>query len=188
LASDDLQKGAPAEGRLSPLARIWGWVVDGLGALGTLMIGVLMAIICADIFARNVTGGSLPLVSELGALMVVMIVALQLATTVRADRLARTEVFWVPFRARFPRAGAVLSALFDAAGAALLGLAAWASVDILMGDIEAGEFIGTPGLGTLPTWPFRALIVTGLAVAALQFAFRALAALREAAGGKGQAA
>jgi len=183
----DSQKGAPS-GRLSPLARGWAFIVDGLGALGTVMIGVLMLIICADIFARNATGGSLPLVSELGALMVVMIVALQLATTVRADRLARTEVFWVPFRAKRPRTGAALAALFDATGAYLLGLAAWASVDTLADDFGAGEFIGTPGLGTLPTWPFRALIVAGLSVAALQFAVRAAAALRFALTGRGQPA
>jgi hypothetical protein len=77
--------------------------VDGLGVLGTLLIGVLMVIICADIVARNALGASLPLVSELGAMLLVMIVALQLATTVRADRLARTEIFYLPFRERRPR-------------------------------------------------------------------------------------
>ena len=40
-------------------------------AARTEALGGLMLIICADIFARNVTGGSLPLVSELGALVLV---------------------------------------------------------------------------------------------------------------------
>lgn len=71
--------------------RLWRWAVDGLAALGTLLIGVLMLLICADILARNLMGSSLPLISELGALTLVMIVYLQLAATVRADRLPRTE-------------------------------------------------------------------------------------------------
>jgi TRAP-type C4-dicarboxylate transport system permease small subunit len=85
-------------------------VVDGIAALGTLLIVGLMAIICADIVARNVLGGSLPLVSELGALLVVMIVALQLAATVRADRLARTLAFLAPLEDR-RRAAALLRAV-----------------------------------------------------------------------------
>jgi hypothetical protein len=39
------------------------------------LIGVLMVIICADIVGRNLFGSSLPLVSELGALLLVMIVS-----------------------------------------------------------------------------------------------------------------
>lgn len=181
MAADDVSPAAPA-GRL---ARAWAVVVDGLGALGTVTIGILMVIICADIVARNVLGGSLPLVSELGGMLLVMIVALQLATAVRGDRLARTEIFYLPFRESFPRAGAVLSAIFHAGGAYLIGLAAWASVRVLQKDYDAGEFIGTPGLGTLPTWPFRALVVLGLAVAAMQFAVSAAAEIRLALRGRG---
>ena len=59
--------------------------VEGLAALGTILIGFLMLIICADIVARNLMGSSLPLITELGALTLVMIVYLQLAATVRAD-------------------------------------------------------------------------------------------------------
>lgn len=177
-------RGAPAGRPVSAPARVWGRVVDGLGVLGTLLIGVLMVIICADIVARNALGASLPLVSELGAMLLVMIVALQLATTVRADRLARTEIFYLPLRERRPRAGAALSALFDLTGAYLIGLAAWASIRILEKDVASGEFIGTPGIGTLPTWPFRALIVLGLAVAAIQFGVRAVTELRFALTGR----
>jgi TRAP-type mannitol/chloroaromatic compound transport system permease small subunit len=170
--------GAPSGGRLS---RLWGLVVDGIAALGTLLIVGLMAIICADIVARNAFGGSLPLVSELGALLVVLIVALQLAATVRADRLARTMAFLAPLGERRPRAAALLRAAYDLAGAAVVGGMAWATVAVLGKDWASGEFIGTPGLGTLPTWPFRALILLGLAVAALEFLRRAAVALRGAA-------
>jgi TRAP-type C4-dicarboxylate transport system permease small subunit len=179
-------RGAPAAGHPRNLpARLWNRLVDGLAALGTVLIGGLMLIICADIVARNVMGASLPLVSELGALLLVMIVALQLAATVRADRLARAEVFFVPFSAKHPRAGKLLGALFDLAGAAMVGGMAWATIGILEKDWSSSEFIGTPGIGTLPTWPFRALILLGLSVAAIEFVVRLVRAVRSASSSAG---
>ena len=169
--------GVPETGRPP---RLWGFVVDGIAALGTLLIVGLMLIICADIVARNLFGGSLPLVSELGALLVVLIVALQLAATIRADRLARTMAFLAPLEEKRPRAAALLRAAYELTGAAVVGGMAWATVSVLGKDWASGEFIGTPGLGTMPTWPFRALILLGLAVAAAEFLRRAVAVLRGA--------
>jgi TRAP-type mannitol/chloroaromatic compound transport system permease small subunit len=158
-------------------ARLWAAVVDGFAAVGTLMIGVLMVIICADIVARNAIGGSLPLVSEMGALLVVVLVALQLGATVRAGRLARTEFLIVALEARAPRLAALLGAAFGALGAFVLGKIALATLGVLQKDWASAEFIGVPGIATLPTWPFRLLILCGFAIAALEFARIALAAL-----------
>ena len=167
-------------GMTGGLRRIWSLAVDGLAAMGTLLIGILMLIICADIVARNLMGASLPLVSELGALLLVMIVALQLATTIRANRMARTELVSIPLENGAPRAAALLQAVFSLCGAGLLGAIAWASVRVFTNDYDSGEFIGTPGLGTLPTWPFRALILTGFGFAAIECALAALRHLRAA--------
>ncbi|SFP23812.1 TRAP transporter small permease subunit [Tranquillimonas alkanivorans] len=160
------------------IARAWVRLVDGLCALGTVLIGVLMFIISADVVARNLLGSSLPLVSELGALTLVMIVYLQLAATVRHDRLARTDLFFTPFKLKRPRAGALLGAAFDAVAAAALGMLAWSTVDIIEKDFTRGEYIGVTGIATLPTWPFRVLIFTGIAVAAIQCVIQVIAALR----------
>lgn len=166
---------APSRGRLLHVSgKFWALLVDGLAAAGTFLILVLMAIICADILARNALGASLPLVSELGALLLVMIVALQLATTVRADRLARTEIFYTGFCVRHPRAGAGLSSLFNLTGAAVVGGIAYASIGILQKDWASGEYIGVTGIATFPTWPFRCLILLGMAIAAIQFVLLAL--------------
>jgi len=153
--------------------RYWQTLVDGLAACGTIMICTLMVIICADVVARNLFGSSLPLISELGALMLVMIVYLQLAATIRADRLARADIFFSLLQMRFPRSGAVLNALFDLAGAGLIGLIAWSTLRILEKDQASGEYIGVVGIATLPTWPFRVLIFIGVAVAAAEFVLRA---------------
>jgi len=161
-------------------ARAWQWLVEGLAAVGTGLILVLMIIICADVIARNALGASLPLVSELGALLLVMIVSLQLATTVHRDRLARTEIFYLGFRRSYPRAGALLSALFNIVGAGVIGGIAWSSVRIFEKDWNASEYIGVTGIATLQTWPFRALILLGMTVAAIEFGVRALSDLRRA--------
>jgi len=169
--------------RFGLIARAWHWLVDGLAALGTMLIGALMLLICADIVARNVMGSSLPMISELGALTLVMIVYLQLATTVRADRLARTEIFFLGLQMNHPRAGALLAAVFDLAGAVLIGLIAWSTVRILEKDFLSHEFIGVPGIATAPTWPFRAMILIGVTVASIEFLVRAATALKKAATG-----
>ena len=159
------------------IARLWAAVVDGFAAVGTLMIGVLMVIICADIVARNAIGGSLPLVSELGALLVVVLVALQLGATVRAGRLARTEFLVTTLEAHAPRAAALLSVLFGVLGSFVMAKICLATVGVLQKDWAAAEFIGVPGIATMPTWPFRLLILAGFAIAALEFARAAFVAL-----------
>ena len=133
-----------------------------------------MAIICADIVARNGLGQSLPLVSELGALALVMIVYLQLATTIRHDRLVRADILITGIGLRFPRAGLMLETLFDAAGAVVIAILAWSTLGILERDLRATEFIGVTGVLTVPTWPFRVLILLGATVAAIQFVLQAV--------------
>lgn len=172
----------PPPGRWIELAEIvWHRVVNGLAAVGTVLIGVLMLIICADIVARNVFGSSLPLISELGALTLVMIVYLQLAATVRADRLAKTEIFFYAFRSKWPRAGALLAAVFDVVGALMIGLIALSTIRILGKDYVSGEFIGVPGIATIPTWPFRVLILLGVTITCIEFIIRVITSLKQVA-------
>jgi TRAP-type mannitol/chloroaromatic compound transport system permease small subunit len=167
------------------LARLWTGGVDGLGALGTLMIVALMTMICADVVARNVFGGSLPLVSELGAVTLVMIVYLQLGTTIRNDRLARTDLFVAALAKRRPAVAAVVSGLWDVVGAAVCAGIAYSTFGILGRAIQHRDFIGVTGVMTLPTWPFQALILLGLAVAAVQFILQAVRSFRTIAGASG---
>lgn len=174
-------RGAPQTGRQrTALQRGWTVVVDGLAALATFLIGVLMLIICADIVFRNGFGSSLPLISEIGGLLVVLIVALQLASAIRADRLAQVEIVIGALMVHAPRLAFILKALFALAGAFMVGMIAWASLGILQKDWASNEFVGTPGLGTMPTWPFRTLIMIGMAVAAMEFVIVAFAHFKNA--------
>jgi TRAP-type C4-dicarboxylate transport system permease small subunit len=178
--SQDTEAGAgvqPAAGASGP-SRFWNRGVDGLAALGTVMIVILMTIIVADVLARNLMGASLPLIAELGALTVVLIVFLQLGAAVRNDRLARTEFVLDALAAGRPRAAEILRAVWDLCGAAICAGIAWASWGILRRDFDHSEFIGVTGVMTMPTSPFRLLIFVGAVVAAIQFLFVALRRLR----------
>ncbi len=172
---DGTQSPPPAPGP----TRFWNRGVDGLAALGTFMIVILMLIIVADVLARNIMGASLPLVAELGALTVVLIVFVQLGTAVRNDRLASADFLLEAMSARRPGFAAAIRALWDVVGAAICAGIAWSSWGILMRDIEHREFIGVTGVMTMPTWPFRALIFLGAAVAAVQFLLLAARRVRQ---------
>lgn len=175
---DNTTARAGGGGFIGTLDRIWSRVVESLAVLGTVMIGGLMLIICADIVFRNLLGSSLPLVSELGGLLLVMIVYLQLAATIRAERLARTDIFLPLLGGRLLPLRRLLVAAFNLVGAFVIGLIAWSTLGILEKDLASGEFIGIPGIATLQTWPFRMLILVGVAVSAVEFLLRALAAFR----------
>lgn len=159
---------------------IWFWNrgVDGLAAFGTIMIVALMVMIGADVAVRNVFGASLPLVAELGALTVVLIVFLQLGTTVRNDRLASTDFFLEAVSARHPKVAASIRAIWDLCGAAVCAGIAWSSWGTLERDLAHSEFIGVTGVLTMPTSPFRALIFLGAVVASAQFMLLAIGRLR----------
>ena len=161
---------APATG---PVGRVLAWAGDGLAAVSTLLIAVLMLIICADAVARNTMGASLPLVSELGASLLVAIVYLALATTIRANRLARTDMVLGVLAQTRPRVAAVLSAFYDLVGAAMLALVCWAGFLTLVRDFEGGKYIGIQGVLTFPVWPFGLAFVLGLGIAVLQFLYQA---------------
>lgn len=168
----------PARGRPSALASAWGWLVDGMAVIGTALIVVLMIIICSDVVARNFFGASLPLVSELGALTLVMIVYLQLGTAIRHNRLARADIFIDALQMKRPRAAAILGCFFDIVGAVTLAIIAWSTLRIFESDISRGQYIGVTGVLTLPTWPFRLAILFGMTISAIQFAIQIAAILR----------
>lgn len=169
--------GVPAD---TGLLHVWTVFVDGLGAVGSVLIGALMALVCADVISRNLFDQPIPTVAELSAFAVVVIVFLQLASTVRHDRMSRADIFIDAFALRHPRIGGIMTAVFALLGCFCCALIAWATYPVIAKDIEVGEYIGIEGVGTVATWPFRALVVFGSAVAAVQYLIAAAQAARTA--------
>lgn len=168
-------RGAPSK-RPALTVRLWGIMVDAMAGLGTILILVLMVIVCSDIVARNLFNASLPLVAELGALTLVMIVYLQLGAAVRHNRLPRADFIIAAIQGRSPLAASVMNASYHLVGAAMLAIIAWSTIGIMEADMGRGRYIGVTGVFTLPTWPFRLVILFGVAVAAIQFVFQMVGA------------
>lgn len=148
----------------------------GMAAAGSLLVFALVVLVDADILGRELLAAPIRGVSEILALAVVAILFLQLPETVRAGRLARSEVLLEALRSYRPRAAAALEALIHALGAAVLLLLAAVAVPALREAWREGLYIGAVGDFTAPLWPVRLVTVAGAALAALLFARLALRA------------
>jgi TRAP-type mannitol/chloroaromatic compound transport system permease small subunit len=147
---------------------------------GALWIVALMLLINADVIGRNAFGAPVRGVSELVGLSIVGIVFLQLADTLRCGRFTRAALWLAPLRRRRPALAAALQALHAALGAVLMVVMLWAAWPQFLDVARVGEYVGALGDFTVPLWPVRLLIVLGLGLTALTFAFMALALGRRA--------
>lgn len=174
-ANTDLDA-APAPAAPSSL---FGWLVDGLNAAGSVVIGLVMLLMCADVLLRNLLNHPLDGVAELVATSIVVIVFLQLPGTLRHGRMSRADLFIDPFIQRRPRAGKRLRALFSLAGIFACGVIAYATWPLLVRAWNDSEFFGVEGVFTFPTWPMRAVVLLGAVLAALQYVLLAKQDWRE---------
>lgn len=164
-ANTDLEAAAPAAAPGS----LFGRLVDGLNAAGSVLIGAIMLLMCADVLLRDVINYPIDGVAELVAASIIVIVFLQLPATLRHGRMSRADLFIDPFIARRPRAGKRLRALFSLAGVFACGVIAYASWPILARAWTDSEFFGVEGVFTFPTWPMSAVVVLGATLAAIQY-------------------
>jgi len=176
-ASTDLD--APVASGLPPSA--FGRLVDALNAVGSIVIGLVMLLMCADVLLRNLANRPIDGVAELVATSIIVIVFLQLPATLRHGRMSRADLFIDPYVQRRPRAGRGLRALFSLVGTAACALIAWASWPLLTRAWGDSEFWGVEGVFTFPTWPMRAVVVLGAALAAAQYLLLAWQDLKGAA-------
>ena len=159
---------------------LFGLFVDGLNAIGSIIIGLLMLMICADVASRSLFGRPIAGVSELTAMSIVIIVFLSLASTLRHGRMSRADLFIDGFLLRRRRAGSLLDALLHLIGAFTCALIVWATLPNLIEAWNRNTFVGVQGVFTVPTWPLRLAVIVGSATAALQFLTLAGAKLRTA--------
>ena len=164
-ANTDLEAAAAA----AAPASLFGRLVDGLNAAGSVLIGAIMLLMCADVLLRDVVNRPIDGVAELVAASIIVIVFLQLPATLRHGRMSRADLFIDPFIARRPRAGKRLRALFSLAGVFACGVIAYATWPVLTRAWTDSEFFGVEGVFTFPTWPMRAVVVLGATLAAIQY-------------------
>jgi TRAP-type C4-dicarboxylate transport system permease small subunit len=158
----------------------FGRVVDSLNAGGSVLIAAVMLLMCADVLMRNLLNKPIDGVAEMVAASIVVIVFLQLPSTLRHGRMSRADLFIDPFLQRRPAAGRRLRALYSAAGIFACSLIAYASWPPFLRSWNNSEFLGIEGVFTFPTWPMRAVVILGSVLAAVQYLLLAVQDLREA--------
>lgn len=175
-ANTDLESAPPPSAPDSWFGRL----VDGLNAAGSVLIGAIMLLMCADVLLRDLANRPIDGVAELVATSIVVIVFLQLPSTLRHGRMSRADLFLDPFITRRPAAGRRLRALFSFAGVFACAVIAYASWKPLLRAWTDSEFLGVEGIFTFPTWPMRVVVLTGAALAAVQYLLLVIQDLREA--------
>lgn len=165
-ANTDMESGAVhAIGTSSPFE----YFVDGINALGSVLIMVVMLLMCADVLARNMLNAPIHGVAELVAMSIIVIVFLQLASTLRHGRMSRADIFIDHFAEKHPAAGNGLLAIFHLAGACMCLVILYATLPVFMKAWQGNEYIGVEGVFTSPTWPVRLVVIIGTATAAIQY-------------------
>lgn len=149
-------------------------ILNAVAAIGTVWICFLMLLIVADVVGRNFFQFPIVGVAEIAARSVVAIVFLLLPAVALNDTMIRAD-----FLLRIMRKGSaasvhLLDSLFSATGAVLFAIVAVAAWPDTYQALQSAEFFGVRGVWTLPTFPFRLIVVLGSAATSLAFAVSAL--------------
>ena len=156
---------------------VFGRLIGGMNAIGTVWILVLMVTINSDILARSLLNTPIAGVPELVSFSIVGIVFLQLAHTLRTGALTRSDVLLGFLARKAPFARALLLAIFNLVGAGLMAIVASKLLPVLIKAWEHPErhFMGNPGFFVIPQWPLFAIIFLGIVVTGIQFVLAAVA-------------
>ncbi|WP_270934170.1 TRAP transporter small permease subunit [Falsiroseomonas oryzae] len=136
-------------------------LLDLLAAIGTIWTFGLMCLICADVIGRSFLNAPITGVAEIAAHSVVGIVFLQVGATIYSRRMTRADFLIDRLHRSVPRLAQAIEMAFMLLGAVIMAFIAQAAWPGMWNSIAAREFFGVQGIFTVPTWPFRALIVLG---------------------------
>jgi TRAP-type mannitol/chloroaromatic compound transport system permease small subunit len=177
-SSTDLE--SPTEPRRGPDSA-FGYVVDGMNGLGSVLIFAVMALMVCDVLMRDFFNAPIDGVAEMVAISIIAIVFLQLGSTLRHGRMSRADLFIDGFTLRHPRPGNLIHVLFSLAGAFVCGVVFYATWPRFLKAWTDNEFYGVQGVFTMPTWPVQLIVLAGCAVTAMQYLLHAVWHLRKAA-------
>ena len=166
----------------APVGAVLGGIANLMSAIGTVWIGLMMAMVVLDVIGRNFFNAPITGVAEIAGRSVVAIVFLQVAAAVMQGRLTRADFLIRRIGRASPAAARLLDTAFALIGAVVFALILWASWPNTLGAYATGEFFGVQGVFTIPTLPFRAITVLGCAVALLACLYRAAMTWRASGG------
>jgi C4-dicarboxylate transporter, DctM subunit len=143
--------------------------VNVLNAGGTVLVLIVMAITNADIFSRllfNYPLTGVPLFTEAA---IVAIMFLQLAATIGAGRMTRSDLMIESLLYSKLGAGLVLSATYNLAGIALMAIVFTFAAPAFEQAWTQNLYAGIKNNFTLPEWPIALVILIGLGASICQY-------------------
>jgi len=155
------------------LTRIADAVMTAANVTATAWILLLMALILADVFGRNLLLQPIAGVPEMVKYSIVGIVFLQIAHTHRCGEMIRSDGILGLVTRRSPRAGAVMDLFAQLCGLALSLALAWAVWPKAVKAFNRGEMEGIAGHFQMPVWPFLLIVTIGSLLLALSFLLQA---------------
>jgi TRAP-type mannitol/chloroaromatic compound transport system permease small subunit len=153
-------------------------LVEFLNAIGTGWIFVLLILVNSDIIRRTLLGRPVRGVPEIVGMTIVACVFLGLASTIRHDRLTRSEVL-LTHLARFPCFRLGLEAVYNLLGGCILAVLFVYSIPLFTSAWTGGEFVGAEGDFMASVWPVKLITVIGSLLAALQCLLNCAKIVRE---------
>lgn len=157
----------------------FGYFVDGLNGLGSILIFCVMGLMVADVLMRDIFNRPIDGVAEMVAISIIAIVFLQLGSTLRHGRMSRADLFIDGFTLRHPKAGNLIHMLFSLAGVFVCGVIFYATYPTFIKAWVENDFYGVQGVFTMPTWPVKFIVLLGCGVTALQYLLHAFWHLRK---------
>ena len=161
------EHGAPVHG--APRTSYFGAVTRALNLIGTALILVMAVAVNADVIGRDFFNHPIPGVLEFIGLSIVAVVFLQMANTLREDRHVSNDLLMHVVKRSRPRLVAGIHVVFNLIGAALMAIIIVYVWPLLVQDYRGGYYSGTAGVVEIPLWPFKAIVILGAGVTALQF-------------------
>lgn len=150
-----------------------------LSMIGTLWIAVMMLVIVADVLGRNFFNSPITGVAEVAARSVVAITFLQISSAVLNGRMTRADFLIRYLHYLSPRMSRLLEAIFALIAALIFAAIIYAVWPDTVRAYNSNEYFGVRGVFTIPTLPFRGIIIIGAGITVFAYLAVALQHLRQ---------
>lgn len=159
---------------LTAFDRALGLLIVTINNLGSLLIFVMTLSVVADVTGRYLFNSPINGTTEMATMTVVVVLYMQIAYTLRSDRMTRSDAFYNRFMARRPKGGNTLGLVLHLAGACLMAAIMTGAWPKFLAAWESGYYVGVIDVFTFPEWPLLLVIFLGCGLTGLQFLLLAI--------------
>ncbi len=160
------------------LNRFSDWTAGALLAFSASLAFLLSFLVVADVIGRVVFNSPVKGTPEIVSMTIVVICFLQASYAIRSGGMLRVDAITNVLPARMRAALAVFGCLL---GALFFAVILYGGIDPVLHAWRSGEYEGEGAL-RVPTWPARATVLIGSALAMLDYILLALAQVKAALG------